>query len=107
MKIVGVCACCSGIAHTYMAKEAIVTAAKEAGDEIHMETQGTIGTEDELAPGQIEEADCVLLCIDVHIEGTERFKDKKVMKVPTDLAIKAPKQLIKKMHEELEKSVRP
>ena len=41
MKIVGICACCSGIAHTYMAKEAIVNAAKAAGDEIHMETQGT------------------------------------------------------------------
>ncbi len=103
MKIVGVCACCSGIAHTYMAKEAIVKAAEAAGDEIHMETQGTIGVEDELTPSKIDEADCVLLAIDVHIEGTDRFKEKKVMKVPTDLAIKAPKQLIQKIHEELEK----
>ena len=104
MKIVGVCACCSGIAHTYMAKQAIVDAAKAAGDEIHMEAQGTIGVEDELTPGEIIEADCVLLCIDVHIEGTGRFKDKKVMKIPTDLAIKAPKQVFKKLHEELEKT---
>ena len=74
MKIVGVwCACCSGIAHTSMAKEAIVKAAKAAGDEIHMETQGTIGVEDELTSEQIDEADCVLLAVDVHIEGTDRF----------------------------------
>ncbi len=103
MKIVGVCACCSGIAHTYMARKAIVDAANEVGDEIHMETQGTIGVEDELTSEQIEQADCILLCVDVHIEGTTRFKDKKVMKIPTDLAIKAPKQIIKKIHEELGK----
>ena len=103
MKIVGVCACASGIAHTYMAKNAVVKAAKGMGDEIHMETQGTIGVEDELTPEQIAEADCVLLCIDVKIEGMERFKDKKVLKIGTDLAIKAPRQIIKKIHEELGK----
>ena len=102
MKIVGVCACASGIAHTYMAKNSVVKAAKDLGDKIHMETQGTIGVEDELTPEQIVEADCVLLCIDVKIEGMERFKDKKVLKIGTDLAIKAPKQIIKKMHEQLE-----
>lgn len=48
MKIVGIAACTSGIAHTYIAKEKLVTAAKELGHEAHIETQGTIGTEDEL-----------------------------------------------------------
>jgi PTS system fructose-specific IIB component len=105
MKIVGVCACCSGIAHTYMAKKAIVNAAEAMGDEIHMETQGTIGAEDELTANQIKEADCVLLCVDVHIEGMDRFKNKKVMKISTDLAIKAPKQIIAKIHRELEKAI--
>ncbi|OFK23250.1 PTS fructose transporter subunit IIB [Olsenella sp. HMSC062G07] len=103
MRIVGICACCSGIAHTYMAKKAIVDAAQAAGDEIHLETQGTIGVEDELTPEQIAAADCVLLCVDVHVEGTDRFKGKKVMKIPTGLAIKAPKQIIRKLHEELER----
>lgn len=105
MKIVGICACCSGIAYTYMAKEAIVNAARAAGDEIHMETQGTIGVEDALSTDQIQAADCVLLCVDVHVEGMERFEGKKVMKIPTGLAIRAPKQIIQKMHEELEKTV--
>lgn len=50
MKLVGVCACTSGIAHTYMAKEKLVKAAESLGHEIHVETQGTIGTEDPLTP---------------------------------------------------------
>ena len=50
MKLVGVCACTSGIAHTYMAKEKLVKAAQALGHEIHVETQGTIGVEDELTP---------------------------------------------------------
>ena len=53
MKIVGIAACTSGIAHTYIAKEKIVTAAKELGHEAYIETQGTIGTEDELTAQQI------------------------------------------------------
>ena len=48
MKIVGIAACTSGIAHTYIAKEKLIRAAQEAGHEVHIETQGTIGTEDEL-----------------------------------------------------------
>ena len=53
MKIVGIAACTSGIAHTYIAKEKLVMAAKELGHEVHIETQGTIGTEDELTANDI------------------------------------------------------
>ncbi|MEG0274578.1 MAG: PTS fructose transporter subunit IIB, partial [Longicatena sp.] len=48
MKIVAVAACTSGIAHTYIAKEKLIRAAEALGHSIHVETQGTIGTEDEL-----------------------------------------------------------
>ena len=61
MKIVGIAACTSGIAHTYIAKEKLVMAAKELGHEVHIETQGTIGTEDELTAKDIEAADVVLM----------------------------------------------
>ena len=47
MKIVSVCACTSGIAHTYIAKEKLIRAAESMGHTIKVETQGTIGTEDE------------------------------------------------------------
>lgn len=103
MKIVGVAACTSGIAHTYIAKEKLLKAAKDLGHEIHIETQGTIGTEDELAEKDIKEADVVILAVDIAITGTERFDGKKVVKVPTSIVVKAPKQLIQQIESELNK----
>ena len=55
MKIVSVCACTSGIAHTYIAKEKLIRAAESMGHTIKVETQGTIGTEDELTAEEIKE----------------------------------------------------
>ncbi|MBM6586086.1 PTS fructose transporter subunit IIB [Pediococcus acidilactici] len=101
MKIVGVAACTSGIAHTYIAREKIVKAAQKLGYEIHMETQGTIGTEDELTATDIKEADFVLLAVDIKINGKERFTGKKVVEVPTNTAIKAPTKLLKTIVEKL------
>lgn len=103
MKIVGIAACTSGIAHTYIAKEKLVTAAKELGDEAYIETQGTIGTEDELTPKQIEEADVVIIAADIKVGGKDRFKGKRIVEVPTHIAIKSPKALINKVREELGK----
>ncbi|CQR23724.1 PTS system transporter subunit IIB [Streptococcus varani] len=101
MKIVGVAACTSGIAHTYIAKEKLIRAAESLGHTIHLETQGTIGTENELTQEQIREADVVILAIDIAITGMERFKGKKTIKVGTSIVTKAPKQLILKVEEEL------
>ena len=80
MKIVSVCACTSGIAHTYIAKEKLIRAAESMGHTIKVETQGTIGTEDELTAEEIKEADVVILAVDIAITGTERFEGK-----PTDV----------------------
>lgn len=103
MKIAAVAACTSGIAHTYIAKEKLIRAAEELGHTIHVETQGTIGTEDELSAQQIKEADIVILAIDIAITGTERFEGKKTVQVPTNVCVKAPKQLIQKIESELGK----
>ena len=103
MKIVAIAACTSGIAHTYIAKEKLIRAAEGLGHTIHVETQGTIGTEDELSAQQIKEADVVIFAIDIAITGTERFDGKKIIKVPTNVCVKAPKQLIQKIEEELNK----
>ena len=105
MKIVGVAACTVGIAHTYIAQEKLETAGKNAGSEINIETQGTIGVENELTPEQIEEADIVILAIDVKISGEERFKGKKIIQVPTEIAIKSPNKLIAKAKEIIAASV--
>ena len=100
MKLVGVCACTSGIAHNFMAKEKLVKAAKALGHEIHIETQGTIGVEDELTSEEIAAADAVILAVDIKVD-TSRFKNKRVMEVPTSLVVKAPKQIIQKIEESL------
>ncbi len=96
MKIVGVAACTVGIAHTYIAQEKLENAAKKAGYDIQIETQGTIGIENELTQQQIDDADIVILAIDVKIAGMERFQGKKVLKVPTEIAVKSPNKLIEK-----------
>ena len=69
MKIVGITACVAGIAHTYLVKEKIVQAAQELGHEVHIETQGSIGTEDTLTPEQIAEADVVIIAADIGVSG--------------------------------------
>lgn len=103
MKIVGVSACTVGIAHTYMAQQKLEDAAKVAGDDIKIETQGTIGIENALTEQDIKDADIVILAIDIKIANEERFKGKKVVKVSTETAIKAPNKLIAKLHEIAEK----
>lgn len=78
MKIVGVCACVAGIAHTYLAQEKLINAAEKRGHKINVETQGVIGQENPLTEEEIKEADVVVLAIDVSISGKERFKGKKL-----------------------------
>ncbi|MBP1042471.1 PTS fructose transporter subunit IIB [Vagococcus sp. BWB3-3] len=102
MKIVGVAACTVGIAHTYIAQEKLENAAKKAGYDISIETQGTIGTENELTVKQIEEADIVILAVDVKIAGRERFEGKRIIQVPTEVAVKSPNKLIEKAKEVVE-----
>lgn len=99
MKIVGVAACTVGIAHTYIAQEKLENAAKKAGHEIHVETQGTIGIENELTAEQISQADVVILAVDVKISGRERFEGKRIVQIPTEVAVKSPSKLIEKVEE--------
>lgn len=101
MKIVGITACTAGIAHTYIAKEKLVKAAKELGYQVNIETQGTIGVEDELTPESIKAADVVLIAADINVGGKERFEGKRVLEVPISVVIKSPKALLKKIEEQL------
>lgn len=99
MNIVGVAACVAGIAHTYIAKKKLVQAAQKAGHNIQMETQGTIGVEDELTSENIKNADVVILAVDIQIKGKERFEGKKIIEIPTEVAVHSPTTLIKKIEE--------
>ena len=101
MKIVGITACTAGIAHTYLVKEKLVRAAKELGHEVHIETQGSIGVEDQLTDEQIAEADVVIISADIGVSGRERFAGKKLIDVPMKVALNSPKGLITKIEEKL------
>jgi PTS system fructose-specific IIB component len=99
MNIVGIAACTAGIAHTYVAKEKLMKAAQKAGHNIHIETQGTIGTKDKIPDEKIINADVVIIAADVKVAGKERFLGKKVIEVPTETVIRAPNKLIKRVEE--------
>lgn len=76
MKIVGVSACPTGIAHTYMAQEAIEKEARKRGWECKVETQGGMGIENELSQEEIDEADVVLFAVAIEVEDSDRFEEK-------------------------------
>ncbi|QGS52279.1 PTS fructose transporter subunit IIC [Spiroplasma tabanidicola] len=91
--IVAITACAAGIAHTYMAADSLKNKASELGYNIHVETQGTIGKENEIPLEKISEADIVIIASDVKIDMT-RFNGKKVYSVNIKYAIKDPQKLI-------------
>jgi fructose PTS system EIIB component len=102
MYIIGITACTAGIAHTYIAKEKLVKAAQALGHEAKIETQGTVGVEDELSAEDVRRADFVIIAADINVSGKERFAGKKLISVPTHMAIQSPKSLIQKIIEKLE-----
>ena len=103
MNIVGVSACSAGIAHTYIAKEKIEQAAKLLGHKCKIETQGSIGVEDELTAADIAEADVVLLAVDIKIHGEERFKGKPVVKMPITKVTNIPVGVLQSIEKALKK----
>lgn len=76
MKVVAVTACPTGIAHTYMAQEAIEKECKKRGYEVQVETQGSMGIENELEQDTIDEADVLILAVAIDVEDGDRFEDK-------------------------------
>jgi len=72
MKFVGVTACITGIAHTYMAQAALEQAAKKLGHEIVIETQGSAGI-NPMKKEFIDAADGVIFAVDLQVKGRERF----------------------------------
>jgi PTS system fructose-specific IIB component len=105
MKIIGITACTAGIAHTYIVAEKIQQAATEAGHECKIETQGTIGAQNELTPEDIKAADVVILAHDIAVGGVERFKGKPVVDIPISVAMKSPKSLIATIEKKIRKKI--
>ncbi len=94
--IVAVTACPTGIAHTYMAEEALKKAAKEMGVNIKVETNGTDGTKNLLTAEEIKRAKGVILAVDRNVE-VNRFSGKKVLKTGAKDGINNAKNLIQRV----------
>jgi len=101
MKIVGITACPTGIAHTYITRQKIIDAAAECGFPCSIETQGTIGVENELTPQEIADADVVLLAVDVKISGESRFEGKPIVRCRTEDVMHNTATFLKKIEEKL------
>ena len=93
MKFVAVTSCPTGIAHTYMAAEALEQAAADAGDEMHVETQGSAGS-DPLDPQIIADADAVIFAADVDVRDRERFAGKPLVQSGVKRAIGGAAQML-------------
>lgn len=95
IKLLAVTACPNGIAHTYMAQEALEKAAKKAGVAIKVETNGSDGIKNRLTDKEIEEADAIIIAADKKVE-TNRFDGKKLIQRPVSDGIRKSDELIEK-----------
>ena len=106
-KIIAVTACPSGVAHTYMAAEALESAAKAKGWQVKVETQGSIGLENELTAADVAEADMVILTKDIGIKFEERFAGKTIVRVNISDAVKRADAIMNKIGAHLAQTASP
>jgi len=95
MKLVAVTACPTGIAHTYMAAEALQMAAKSMGIDIKVETQGSVGIENQITAQELKEAHAVIIAADTKVDKS-RFQGKPIVEVSVKEAISDAKGLIER-----------
>ncbi|WLI07642.1 PTS fructose-like transporter subunit IIB [Pseudomonas sp. FP597] len=94
-RIVAITACPTGVAHTFMAAEALQQTAKRLGYDLQVETQGSVGARTPLSPQAIADADVVLLAADIEV-ATERFAGKKIYRCGTGIALKQSEATLNK-----------
>jgi fructose-specific PTS system IIB-like component len=90
MFIVCVAACPTGIAHTYMAAEALEVLGKEHNWEVKVETQGSTGIDNEITLEDIGRADGAIIAAEIAIDGMERFENLKTLECSVADPIKQP-----------------
>ncbi|WP_225788563.1 PTS fructose-like transporter subunit IIB [Pseudomonas sp. Marseille-P8916] len=94
-RIVAVTACPTGVAHTFMAAEALQQAAQELGYLLTVETQGSVGARNPLPAEAIAAADVVLLAADIEVP-TARFAGKRIYRCGTGVALKQARGILDK-----------
>ena len=95
MKLVGVTSCSTGIAHTYMAAEGLESAARELGWNIKVETQGSVGVQNELTAEDIASADAVIIASTTTV-NKDRFVGKRLLEVDANDAIRNGSDVLKR-----------
>ncbi|OON93064.1 MAG: PTS 2-O-a-mannosyl-D-glycerate transporter subunit IIABC [Candidatus Epulonipiscioides saccharophilum] len=93
--IVAVTACPAGIAHTYMAAQALEKAGKELGVKVFVEKQGANGIEDRLTNEQLQNADAAIFSVGVAVKNIERFDHLPITQTPVAQPLKDAKSIIK------------
>jgi fructose-specific phosphotransferase system IIB component len=90
MKFVAVTACPTGIAHTYMAAAQLEKSAKKLGHAIKVETQGSMGIENELSESDIKGASAAIFAVEIPVRNKERFEGLRIVEVSIQDVIKNP-----------------
>jgi fructose PTS system EIIBC or EIIC component len=93
-RIAAITACPTGIAHTFMAAEALKKVAAAHGYEIRVETQGSVGAKNQLTPEEIAAADVVIIGADTHVDKS-RFAGKAVYETSVGRALKETEAVIR------------
>lgn len=104
MKLIGVTACPTGIAHSAMAAEAIEQAAKEKGHEIEIEIHGAMGAEF-VDPQVIRDADAIIFATDANVAEKQRFDGKPKVEVKLRDAIDRPAEVVARAEKAAERGV--
>ncbi|PLR31718.1 PTS fructose transporter subunit IIBC [Chimaeribacter coloradensis] len=100
-RIVAVTACPTGVAHTFMAAEAIEAEAKKRGWWVKVETRGSVGAGNPITPEEVAQADLVVVAADIEVD-LEKFAGKPMYRTSTGLALKKTKQELDKAVAEAE-----
>ncbi|WLS80229.1 PTS fructose transporter subunit IIBC [Erwinia pyri] len=94
-RIVAITACPTGVAHTFMAAEAIDTEAKKRGWWVKVETRGSVGAGNAITPEEVAEADLVIVAADIEVD-LAKFAGKPMYRTSTGLALKKTAQELDK-----------
>ncbi|UDJ84102.1 PTS fructose transporter subunit IIBC [Kosakonia oryzae] len=94
-RIVAVTACPTGVAHTFMAAEAIETEAKKRGWWVKVETRGSVGAGNAITPEEVAQADLVMVAADIEVD-LAKFAGKPMYRTTTGLALKKTAQELDK-----------
>lgn len=98
-KIVAITACPTGVAHTFMAAEALEEEGKRRGHQIKVETRGSVGAKNQLTDQEIADADLVIIAADIEVP-LDRFNGKKMYRTKTGPALKKTAEEMDKAFEQ-------